>query len=72
MPFSGTEYINMVALRGKILNDSPVSSSGKKGSWRKEYLSGTKLLAMYSQPCWVESTPDSLHLSNCFKEMHRQ
>lgn len=30
MSFNGTEYINMVALRGNILNDSPVSSMRRK------------------------------------------
>lgn len=43
-PFNGTECINVVALRGKMLN---VSSYGENGSWRKEHFSGTKLLAMY-------------------------
>lgn len=43
-PFNGTECINVVALWGKMLN---VSSYGEKGSWRKKYFSGTKLLAMY-------------------------
>lgn len=40
-PFNGTECINVVALRGKMLN---VSSYGEKGSWRKEHFSALSSL----------------------------